>query len=140
VSRTFEGRDRFAPAAAWLANGIDISALGDALTAWRLLDVPEPAIDGARLLAQVVRVDRFGNLITNVSRPTFERFTAGTGVEIAAGANAFPALVDCYADVEPGALCALFGSSDHLEIAVNGGSAAERLGVGRGAQIVVRFP
>ena len=138
VSRTFEGRDRFAPAAAWLACGIELSALGRPVTSWQLLDVPEPAIDGARLVALVVRVDRFGNLITNVSRRTFERFTDGTRVEIDAGAEACPAIVECYAEVEPGALCALFGSSDHLEIAVNGGSAAARLGIGRGTRITIR--
>ena len=88
----------------------------------------------------MLRVDRFGYLITNVARVSFERVKAGCRVEVSVGAVTVPALASCYADVDPGALCALFGSSDHLEIAVNGGSAAERLGLGRGAQIVVRFP
>src|SRR5215831_12576143 len=63
VSRTFEGRDRFAPAAAWLAKGIQLAALGRAITDYHLLDLPKPTVDGAVLRGVVVRVDRFGNLI-----------------------------------------------------------------------------
>jgi len=66
VSRTFEGRDRFAPAAAWLAKGIDLSGLGRALTSWHALAVPEPALAEDRIVGEVLRVDRFGNLVTNV--------------------------------------------------------------------------
>src|SRR5207247_456621 len=68
VSRTFEGRDRFAPAAAWLAKGIDLTALGRPLAAWQLLDVPEPRADDTQLSGVVLRVDHFGNLVTNVDR------------------------------------------------------------------------
>src|SRR5688572_18462130 len=78
VSRTFEGRDRFAPAAAWLAKGIDLSGLGRALTAWQSLPIPEPSVDATHIAAEVLRVDRFGNLVSNVDRRTFERF-AGEG-------------------------------------------------------------
>jgi hypothetical protein len=137
VSRTFEGRDRFAPAAAWLATGIDLSGFGRPLTAWQLLSVPDPAVNGAQLLGEVLRVDRFGNLVTNVDRPTFERFAGGGGVEIVAGTHAVDAVVATYAEAPAGALCALFGSSDHLELAVNGGSAAERLALGRGGRVTL---
>jgi S-adenosylmethionine hydrolase len=135
VSRTFEGRDRFAPAAAWLANGIDLSALGQAVASWETVAVPEPVVAATEVVAEVLRVDRFGNLVTNVDRPTFERFAAGGGIAIRAGAEAVAKVVATYADVEADAVCALFGSSDHLEVAVNGGSAADRLAIGRGARI-----
>ena len=69
VSRTFEGRDRFAPAAAWLAKGIDLTALGRPLTAWHVLDIPEPTVAEGRIAGEVLRVDRFGNLVTNIDRP-----------------------------------------------------------------------
>ena len=138
VSRTFEGRDRFAPAAAWLAKGIDLSGLGRLLTSWQSLSVPEPALGEDRIVAEVLRVDRFGNLVTNVDRRVFERFAGGGGIEIVAGTQAVGTVVATYADAEPGAVCALFGSSEHLEIAVSGGSAAKRLGASAGTPVVVR--
>jgi hypothetical protein len=137
VSRTFEGRDRFAPAAAWLAKGIDLSGLGRSLSSWHMLSVPEPAVSEGQILGEVLRVDRFGNLVTNVDRRTFERFAGAGRIEIVAGTQAVDAVVGTYADAAAGAVCALFGSSDHLEVAVNGGSAAERLELGRGARITI---
>jgi S-adenosylmethionine hydrolase len=137
VSRTFEGRDRFAPAAAWLAKGIDLSGLGRSLSSWHMLSVPEPAVSEGQILGEVLRVDRFGNLVTNVDRRTFERFAGGGRIEIVAGTQAVGAVVATYADAAAGAVCALFGSSDHLEVAVNGGSAAERLELGRGGRITI---
>jgi S-adenosylmethionine hydrolase len=138
VSRTFEGRDRFAPAAAWLAKGLDMSGLGRTLSAWHELAVPEPVVSDREMLAEVLRVDRFGNLVTNVDRRLFERFAAGGHIEIEVATESVGKVVAAYADAAPQALCALFGSSDHLEIAVNGGSAAERLGLARGARVSVR--
>jgi hypothetical protein len=137
VSRTFEGRDRFAPAAAWLAQGIDLSGLGRPVTSWQTLRVPEPTVADARILGEVLRVDRFGNLVTNVGRPAFERFAGAGRIEIVAGTQAVAAVVATYAEAQAGAVCALFGSSDHLEVAVNGGSAAERLSLGRGAPVII---
>ena len=137
VSRTFEGRDRFAPAAAWLAKGIDLSGLGRALTTWQVLPVPEPTIGEGEIVAEVLRVDRFGNLVTNVDRRTFERFAEGGGIEIVAGTESVGKLVLTYADAPPGSVCALFGSAEQLEIAVSGGAAAERLGLARGARITI---
>jgi S-adenosylmethionine hydrolase len=138
VSRTFEGRDRFAPAAAWLAKGIELTALGRALTDWRQLEVPEPAVSDDAIAGEVLRVDRFGNLMTNVRRDLFQRFAAAGAIDIAIGAHTVGKVVATYAEVEGGEVCALFGSSDHLEVAVNGGSAAERLTLGRGAAVHVR--
>jgi len=137
VSRTFEGRDRFAPAAAWLAKGIDLSGLGRALTSWHTLAVPEPALAEDRIVGEVLRIDRFGNLVTNVERRIFERFAGGGRIDIVAGTETVGKVVATYADAEPGAICALFGSSEHLEVAVNGGSAARRLDLARGARITI---
>ncbi len=69
VSRTFEGRDRFAPAAAWLAKGIDLAALGRSAGAVQRLDIPRAALADGRIDGQVLRVDRFGNLITQHRSP-----------------------------------------------------------------------
>ena len=135
VSRTFEGRDRFAPAAGWLAKGVDVTAMGRPLAAWQKLDLPEPVAGDGLLTGQVVRVDRFGNLVTNIDRRLFEQFRHGAPIEIAAGEKPVERLVATYAEAPEGAICALFGSSDHLEIAVNGASAAEALRLGRGATV-----
>ena len=137
VSRTFEGRDRFAPAAAWLAAGLDMSELGRPLTSWHTLTVPVPARRGDQMVGEVLRVDRFGNLITNVDRGTLETFAGGASLTIVAGAQELNLVGATYADAEPGAVCALFSSSGHLEVAVNGGSAAERLSLGRGAPVTI---
>src|SRR5438874_2181630 len=73
VSRTFEGRDRFAPAAAWLAKGIQLSALGRPVTEIQRLDIPIPEVSADGISGTVLRVDRFGNLVTNIDRKTIER-------------------------------------------------------------------
>src|SRR2546422_1981680 len=74
VSRTFEGRDRFAPAAAWLAKGVDLGALGRSAGSLHRLEVPKPTVEAGSgtVLGEVLRVDRFGNLITNIDRRTFD--------------------------------------------------------------------
>jgi S-adenosylmethionine hydrolase len=137
VSRTFEGRDRFAPAAAWLAKGIDLGALGRPAGSVRRLEIPRPESGSESLDGEVLRVDRFGNLITNIDRKTFEKFAAAGALSIRVGDRQVSRVVSTYADAASGELTALFGSSDHLEVAVNGGSAAEALAAGRGARVQV---
>jgi S-adenosyl-L-methionine hydrolase (adenosine-forming) len=137
VSRTFEGRDRFAPAAAWLAKGIDLGALGRPAGSVQRLEVPRPEITAGSLDGAVLRVDRFGNLITNIDRRTFEKFAAGGNLTIGIGDRQVARVVSTYADADSGELTALFGSSDHLELAVSGGSAAAALVAGRGARVRV---
>jgi len=139
VSRTFEGRDRFAPAAAWLAKGIEVRALGTPVTTWETLDIAEPRAIGVQLSGIVLRIDRFGNLMTNIDRCGFDAFAAGGPIDVAVAGHHVARFVDTYAEADSGSTCALFGSSDHLEIAVVGGSAAERLGVSRGAPVLVRL-
>jgi S-adenosylmethionine hydrolase len=136
VSRTFEGRDRFAPAAAWLAKGIDLVALGRPAPSIQRLDIPQPRADAEGIEGQVLRVDRFGNLITNIDRKTFEKLGGGT-LDIRVGSHQVPKVVSTYADASKGEICALFGSTDHLEIAANGASAAAQFGLDRGALVHV---
>lgn len=141
VSRTFEGRDRFAPAAAWLLRGVELNALGRPIHDPVLLDLPRPGIVGATILGRIVHVDHFGNLITNIDRRAFEKLTARHPFTIAvmSGEGQIPIgrLAATYADIPGDEVCALFGSSDHLELAVRSASAADRLGIGPGASIVV---
>jgi hypothetical protein len=134
VSRTFEGRDRFAPAAAWLAKGIELTAMGRPAGAIARLELPQPRVAGDEIEGQVLRVDRFGNLITNIDRRTFEKLS-GAALDIRVGTRQVSKVVSTYADASAGEVCALFGSTDHLEIAANGSSAAAELGLARGAAV-----
>jgi len=139
VSRTFEGRDRFAPAAAHLAKGVALLSLGKSISNFQVLDLPRPNLADDELSGEVVRVDRFGNLITNIDRRTFDQFAAKRPIAIEVGGKEVPRVVATYAEAPAQELCALFGSTDHLEIAINGGDAAARLGLGRGAAAQVRI-
>lgn len=137
VSRTFEGRDRFAPAAAWLAKGIQLSALGRTVTSYQQIDIPQVEVGEAHLQGVVLLVDRFGNLVTNIDRRAFEAFTRAQPVSLKVAGHAIAGVVATYADIRAGEVCALFGSTDHLEFAANGGSAAAALGVARGAPVEI---
>ena len=139
VSRTFEGRDRFAPAAAYLAKGIPLPSLGKSIKDFYVLDLPRPSVSEGELAGEIVRVDRFGNLITNIDRKTFEHFARGAGIAIVVGGHEIPRVVATYAEAPAGELCALFGSTDHLEIAVNAGDAAATLRLSRGGAARVRL-
>ncbi|HVZ21453.1 MAG TPA: SAM-dependent chlorinase/fluorinase [Vicinamibacterales bacterium] len=138
VSRTFEGRDRFAPAGAWLATGVDVASLGPRVDRWEVLARPAARIDGRTVRGEVMRVDRFGNLITNIDHGTIERLGEGTAIRVALGGATDIPFVTTYAAAAPGGCCALVGSSGRLEVAVNGGNAAERLSAGRGTAVLVR--
>jgi S-adenosylmethionine hydrolase len=100
--------------------------------------IPSPTLTDSVLAGQVLRVDRFGNLITNIDRKLFDRFVVDAGVEITAASHRIGRLVATYAEAAPDEVCALFGSTDHLEIAVNAGSAADQLSLSRGAPVVIR--
>ncbi len=138
VSRTFEGRDRFAPAAGWLAKGIALTAFGKSITDFCVIDLPRPKVGGNAITGEVVRVDRFGNLITNIDRRTFEELAKGGTISVKAGKQDIARVVATYAEAPAGEPCALFGGTDHLEIAVNAGDAATRLKLSRGAPVTVR--
>jgi len=140
VSRTFEGRDRFAPAAGFLAKGVALVSLGKTLAKYQTLDLPRPEKDArGDLRGEVVRIDRFGNLITNIDRRTFEQFAGGAPIAVDVGGTDIPRIVATYAEAPANELCALFGSTDHLEVAINAGDAAATLGLGRGTAARVRL-
>jgi S-adenosylmethionine hydrolase len=138
ISKTFHGRDIFAPAAAWLARGIDILNFGDTQEEYVRLAVPKAKLVGESLIkGVVVHVDRFGNLITNISREEFDAArekVPGQSCKILITKQEITGLKEYYAEAKPGELIALFGSTNLLEIAQNQGSAAKTLGAGRGTE------
>ena len=139
VSRTFEGRDRFAPAAGWLAKGTEVKALGRTLTDYVRLTIADPVVTDRAVQGEVLRVDRFGNLITNIDRRSVDRLgrLGEMTVEIRAGEHRVGRLVTTYSEITTGEVCSLFGSTEHLEVAANSASAAETFGLGRGAAVTV---
>lgn len=126
-SSTFHGRDVFAPAAAHLATGVQLDLLGPAVSDPVLLNIPEPTRNGDTIRGEVLHIDRFGNLITNIPG---EWVTAAATVRI--DDNDIGKVQRTYADVARGAALALIGSDGHLEVAVRDGSAAQRLNATRG--------
>ena len=138
VSKTFHGRDVFAPLAAWLAKGAQASAMGEEITDYKKFAMPKPkAADGVSK-GVVLRVDSFGNIITNF-RPEDLPATAienGT-LQIALGNHSVNKLVDTFAKGIPGEPFAYIGSNGFIEIAINRGNASKSLGIGRGAQVTL---
>lgn len=135
MSRTFEGRDRFAPVAAHLAAGVPLADLGPPVRDLVRLEVPAPVVSADAVDGEVLRADHFGNLLTNIRRVALD--TLGDTCEVHVAGRRLP-LSTTYGERESGALMALVGSTQRLEIAVNGGSAAAVLGLGRGEAVSVR--
>jgi S-adenosylmethionine hydrolase len=137
MSRTFEGRDRFAPVAGALARGVPLSELGAPVHVWTRLPPDRPRVEAAAIHGRVVRVDHFGNVITNIGRDLVDAWRMGADIVAGLGVHAVAGLVETYASGRPGTPCLLFDSNDHLELAVPLGSAAVMLGVRPGDAVTV---
>lgn len=140
VSRTFHGRDIFAPVAAHLALGVDLDRLGPEVdprrgaTVQLDLPVPEPRPDG-ELVGTVVGSDRFGNLMTNIDEETLATWAGGGQPVLLIGEQRIVGLSSSFADVPPGTPLMIVNSREFLEIAINGGSAEIALGLRRGERV-----
>jgi S-adenosyl-L-methionine hydrolase (adenosine-forming) len=135
ASPTFHGRDLFAPAAAALARGTQLYTLGQPFTGMpERLAYTIPHYEGKTVVGEIVYIDRFGTLITNLNSelvPTYARLEV-EDLDIGP-------LRRTYADVGTGGLLAYIGSAGAIEIAVRNGSAARRLGVGVGGSVRARL-
>jgi S-adenosyl-L-methionine hydrolase (adenosine-forming) len=143
VSRTFQGRDVFAPAAAHLAAGVDPGELGPELDPGRLVRLERAGarVDGGRVRASVVAVDHFGNLALDLRRGDLERAGVAVGdpVELRVGGRAHRLVfAETFASVPAGELVLHQDSFGSLAVAVNLGRAAERLGARPGDPVEVR--
>jgi S-adenosyl-L-methionine hydrolase (adenosine-forming) len=134
VSPTFHGRDILAPAAAHLLRGGRPSDLGPSLGSVVVLSPPEPLEDEQGLVGEVVFLDSFGNLITNIARDRFGLVEpAGWSVEILG--HKIEGLIRTYGERPPGTLVSLIGSSNRVEVAVVDGDAARLLRAARGTPV-----
>lgn len=127
VSRTFHGRDIFAPSAAHLAKGVPPSRFGKLIQDFVQIDFPSPRKTGNRTWSGIVlHVDYFGNLITNLPAAEFEGLTTGS-FELAIEAQKVTRFAQSYSEGQPGELLLVAGSSGYLEVAMNQSSAASKL-------------
>jgi hypothetical protein len=135
ASPTFHGRDLFGPAAAALATGTPLEALGPPLTETPVrLAVSPPHYEGKSVLGEVIHVDRFGNLITDLTPALVPPYAVLEVEEVTIGP-----VRRTFGDVPGGGLVAYLGSGGTIEIAVRDGSAARRLGLGVGGRVRVRL-
>ena len=147
-STTFHGRDIFAPAAAHLAAGRSVDEIGTPIDTLEPLRWATPSADARTVQGWVVHIDHFGNCITNIRRSTLAE---AAGLDAAAPLEDLPPLKTytgntvlhelqpTYGAVSEGDPLLLFGSTDHLEVAVNGGNAAELLDIRKGDSVKLLF-
>ncbi|MBI3649206.1 MAG: SAM-dependent chlorinase/fluorinase [Actinobacteria bacterium] len=136
VSKTFHGRDIFAPAAAHLASGTPVEEVGPEVPAAELqaVDLPGPMIAPGKVGARVMGVDGFGNVQLNVHPGDLER--AGLGGRLTVAGRSAPR-VSTFSDLHPNALGAIVDSQGFIALVLNQGSAAELLGLRPGATVVI---
>jgi S-adenosylmethionine hydrolase len=136
VSRTFHGRDVFAPVAAHLSKGVPFKKLGPVLKDFDRLEWPAPLRKGKEIRGEFVYIDRFGNAITNIAEEDLRLFGKGE-VRVSVGRGRTCPLASFYQAVPDGKPVAVPGSSGFLEIAINGGSAKKSLGLATRASVVL---
>ena len=140
VSNTFHGRDIFAPVAAWLSKSWQTASFGDAITDFVRFAIPKPKVSGNTTKGIVLRVDNFGNLITNLTVEDVPALIAPDAkFTIRVGNAAVTKIVPTFAQGAAGETFAIIGSSGYIEICVNKGSAARTVGAGRGAEVTVEL-
>ena len=143
VSNTFHGRDIFAPVAAHLSLGVSLEDIGPPVQTLVQLPIQVPELTDGVLTGQIVKIDRFGNAITNISETAIARLkSASTGgistYEIRVGSVRLHRFNRAYAESGVGKPLAIIGSSGLLEIAINGGNAKEDLGIKWGDPVVIQ--
>ena len=129
VTKTFHGREIFAPAAAHLAAGVDLRSMGESIEDPVRLDIPAVLNRSGSIFGEVIRVDNFGNIITNISGDDLENFLKGFKPSIRIGEIEIRDINNIYGDVDEGELLALINSSNLLEVAVNLGRALDLAGI-----------
>ena len=138
VSPTFHGRDIFVPTAAWLSKAFQTEAFGEEITDPVRFTMPKPKSAGQVVKGVVLRVDAFGNLMTNLRTEDVPAAAVESGaIKLSVAGKEIRKLAQTFGLGTPGEPIALFGSAGYLEIAVNRGSAARTLGANRGAEVTL---
>ena len=135
VSKTFHGRDVFAPIAAWLSKNWQPGSMGEEIQDFKKFALPKPKSAEGALKGIVLRVDAFGNLITNFTAEDLPPQNGALNLQV--GDKPVTRLVSTFAEGNAGEAIAYIGSSGYVEIAVNKGNASRTLGIGRGTAVVL---
>jgi len=142
LSNTFHGRDIFAPVAAYLAKQVDPLKFGEEVEDYKRFAAPRPKpADGETLRGVILKADRFGNLITNVTPEDLPiLFGADSpAFSIKVGKKEVTRIAMNYAEGEPNEVFGILGSMGYLEIAANRGSAAQLTGAGKGNEVLIKL-
>jgi S-adenosyl-L-methionine hydrolase (adenosine-forming) len=138
ISTTFHGRDIFAPIAAHLSMGVRPALFGGKLDSWVSLDFAGAEISGRDLVGQILHIDAFGNLISNIGEDQLLEFAGGNPFLIRAGRRTMRGLRRGYWEAKSGEAIALIGSGGFLEISVREGDAGRLLRIKKGDKIIVQ--
>jgi S-adenosyl-L-methionine hydrolase (adenosine-forming) len=143
MSRTFHGRDVFAPAAAHVAVGVDPGELGPPVEPESLirLELPAPDFAGRRIVATVLYVDRYGNVQLNLAGADTERagIVPGRRVELDLGDRYYATAAQTFADARPGDVILYEDSYQNIAVAITHGNAAEMFGLVPGRRLVIEL-
>ncbi len=138
VSKTFHGRDIFAPIAAWLSKVWQTASMGEEITDHKKFALPKPKATDGVVKGIVMRVDTFGNLVTNFRMEDLPESALANGeVKFQVGTQAVSRMVPTFASGNAGEPVAYLGSAGYVEIAVNKGNASRTLSIGRGTAVVL---
>lgn len=136
VSNTFHGRDIFGPVAAHLSLGVSPSEFGPEIHDILEISLPRPSVDLGVITGEVIYIDSFGNIITNIERG--DALSSGEDPEVELNNKVIEGLKRTYSEVTGGSALALISSSGFLEIAVNGGDAARLFNAQTGDKVILR--
>ena len=142
VSSTFHGRDVFSPVAGWLAKGVDGAKFGEEISDYVRFNAPKPkAVDATTFRGVILKVDRFGNLITNFTPQDVPALFQATppAFKIVVGKREITEVHQNYSEGEPNELFGILGSMGYLEIAANRAAASQLAGIGKGTEVSVVF-
>jgi len=140
VSTTFHARDVFAPVAGWLAKGVDGAKFGDEVSDYVRFNAPKPKpVDAQTVRGVVLKVDRFGNLITNFTPQDVPALfqESPPAFKIVVGKREISEIHSNYADGAPNEVFGILGSMGYLEIAANRAAASQMVGAGKGSEVSV---
>ncbi|MEW6128121.1 MAG: SAM-dependent chlorinase/fluorinase [Acidobacteriota bacterium] len=140
ISNTFHGRDIFAPAAAYVSKAVDWRRMGEEVTDYVKFNTPTPVVSGKQIRGHVIHVDRFGNLITNITENELTDEFLRANARVRVGKFEAQRILTHYVEATTNELFAYFGSTGFLELAVSKQSAARLTEARRGIEVEVMVP